>query len=279
MDAVGPKAIYVTAFGYLSLISFTWPHGFLPLISVQALPVVLLSLTAIFIVLLVILFVLFLPFSMLTDKEFLRGLLYNPMGAEDDEKYKDKNISIPVRQLFVDLRATHGWFVAVAGFASLALVLGFSFFCWFAVASEVSEPLMLIVWSPLIWVAYKSLAGLFSADSFEKSKLPIAGVGFFFIFIPSFMFGGTGGFGPGPNPLVRDALRLASIGGGISVVVDPASNEIAESLSSTARLLFYDGHKAWLKSCVVNDPHVWEVEISAIAFRTDETRGAGSCEK
>ena len=270
MEGVGGKTILVTIVGYLTLVSYTWPLGFLPLISIQSLPVVLLAFALILFLILIGLGLLFLPFTVLSDEKFIRQILYSSDPGEDlSEKYEAKPIRIPVSDLFRDVAKECGKIMAVWRSLQIVVVLGIVIYLWNILAKVSGLTPAHLVLTPLVWIAYRSLSGIFREAPIGELKLPLTGVIVFFVVVPALFFGKSSGFGFGPNPFVNAALQISALGGGVPVRIISTDDQSEIWSRLPLRLLFYDGSRAWLKVCEQEGTKIVQVEVDGLVYLKD----------
>ncbi|MDA1107341.1 MAG: hypothetical protein O2845_02955 [Proteobacteria bacterium] len=232
----------------------------------ESLPIVLVGFALILLLFLVWLGVLFAPFSWLIDEDMLRNMIYGASYEPLQEKDRNKDIKIPLRQLILDARSSVGVFGIIYNAVGLVIIFGICFFSWYKLADSLEQPLLLIIAAPLMWLAYRALAGLVSATSMRNAVLPLIGVLFFFLFAPVFPLSGEGGPKlPVPNPLVAKSLQMIGAGGGLYVILGGV-----DTATPPARgvLLFYDGTKAWYRPCAASSDTIAIASISFLQFST-----------
>lgn len=262
---IGIKSIFVTLAGYATLISYTWPQGFVPVVAVQSLPILLLGFALILLLILVFLGILFLPFWFHNNENEIRSLLYGDLAGELSPRLRKKRIKVPVGELLKDLFETHGIAEALYRFAPLLIGLAVSFYFWYQLSNSLEEKILIIPLAFAMWLAFKSLSGALSSKSFKQAKVYLLGIGLLFVLLPSCSF--THKNPPekslfAPNGLVRDALKITGLGGGISIRVEEMSTEVSEV--TAGKLLFSDGQTIWIKPCKRDD--IARVQIAAKAI-------------
>lgn len=260
---LGSKTLGITIAGYVALISYTWPQGFVPIVAVQSLPILLIGFVSVLLSALLILGLLFLPFWMYVNDEILREFLYGEAFGELPSKFKNKRIRIPLSQLIRDLRKTHGIPATIFQILSLLAPLPFCYIAWFGLSSLFDDRILILPVAFIMWLAFKSLTGALKAKSLEEANPCLLGILLFFVFLPSCsmlskkpqieqLFS--------PNGLVRDALKITGLGGGILVEVQTLrKGEPPESIRG--HLLFSDGQTIWIKPC--SDYSVTRIQVSA----------------
>ncbi|MFZ2303519.1 MAG: hypothetical protein WAV98_01860 [Minisyncoccia bacterium] len=261
----GIKSLFVTLAGYATLISYTWPQGFIPIVAVQSLPILLLGFALILLFILVFLGTLFLPFWFHSSEDEVRNLLYGNFSGDLSPRYKKKSIKVPIRKLLNDLWETHGIAATLYSFALLIIGLAVSIYFWYQLSSYLEERVLIIPLAYAMWLAFKSLSGALSSKSFKEAKVYLLGIGLLFVLLPSCSF--THKNPPAkslfaPNGLVRDALKITGLGGGISIRVEEMPTGASELV--IGHLIFSDGQTLWIKPCKRGD--VARVQIAARAI-------------
>lgn len=261
-DRFGRYTLITTVFGYAVLISYTWPQGFIPLVSIQSLPILLLGFGVAVVGIFLFLGLLFLPFIFITDHEFLRDLLYGRDFDELEGQFKGRPVDISALALLQDVAAKKGWAntIFVASRAIVVFIV-LPVLAWYFVALNTDNRLALIVLAPMMWFALRALVGLFKSRTVKDAATYLIGATLFFVILPT-------QFGPNlriqsttPNPVVRWALLRTGLGGGLPVLyhAEPTASELQGY--DYGELVFYDGEKAWLTSC---DSHIQLVNVVAI---------------
>lgn len=246
---IGIKSIFVTLAGYATLISYTWPQGFVPVVAVQSLPILLLGFSLILLLLLLFLGALFLPFWFHSNENRVRSLLYGL-----SPRYKKKPIKVPIGKLLRDLWETRGVIESLYSLIWLIIGLVISIYVWYSLSGFLEERILILPLAYAMWLAFKSLSGALSSKSFGEARIYLLGIGVLFVFLPSCSF--THKNPPSksffvPNSLVKDALRITGLGGGISIRVEDMPRGATEL--TTGHLIFSDGQTLWIKPCKSDD--------------------------
>lgn len=273
---IGTKTLWVTIAGYAALISYTWPQGFVPIVAVQSLPILLVGFVLVLLIALLILGLLFLPFWLYTNDSFLRDFLYGEPFGELLSKFKSKRIRIPLPQLMRDLRKTRGIPVTMFQILALFVPLPFCYIAWFGLSSLFDERILILLVAFIMWLAFNSLTGALKAKSLEEANPYLLGILLFFVLLPSCSMPNkkphTGQLFS-PNSLVRDALKITGLGGGISVEVQ-IQRKGEQSEFIRGHLLFSDGQTIWIKPCIDDGVARIQVSASVVKFYKQDT-----CEK
>lgn len=246
---IGIKSLFVTLTGYATLISYTWPQGFVPVVAVQSLPILLLGFALILLFVLIFLGVLFLPFWFHSNEDEVRSLLYGL-----SPRYKKKPIKVPIGQLLRDLWETRGVVESLYSLIFLIIGLAISIYAWYLLSSFLEERILILPLAYAMWLAFKSLSGALGSKSFKEAKIYLLGIGMLFVFLPSCSF--THKNPPAkslfaPNGLVKDALKITGLGGGISIRVEDMPKGVTEL--TIGQLIFSDGQTFWIKPCKSDD--------------------------
>lgn len=250
MSMLGTRALMVSLLGYACLLSFTWPHGLAPVVSLSSLPILLAGFSLVILTILIVLGLLFAPFSWLVDEEMLRDQLYGDPYGPTPERLKDKPIRIPLRALINDLRGEVGLSGLVFGGLSWLVVLGLCWYLWYLLAASLDNRAVLVALGPGLWYAYQSLISLLKADSVHRAVVPLLRTTFFFVLLPMLLTSSKwtdSAFVP--NVLVGYSLQNIGVGGGLAVEIDPLQGPIDRGDSRFGSLLFYDGDKVWYRPC------------------------------
>jgi hypothetical protein len=72
---IGSRTLVITLIGYLTLISYTWPQGFIPLVSVQSLPILLLGFVLLLTIVFIVLGIFFLPFWLYENQRLVEAVV------------------------------------------------------------------------------------------------------------------------------------------------------------------------------------------------------------
>jgi hypothetical protein len=198
-----------------------------------------------------------------TNDSILRDFLYGEPFGELPSKFKSKRIRIPVVQLMRDLRKTHGILVMTLQILPLLVPLPFCYVAWFGLSSLYDERILILPVAFVMWLAFKSLTGALKARTLEEANPYLLGILLFFVLLPSCSMPNKKpqtGLLFLPNSLVREALKITGLGGGISVEVQTQrQGKVSESIRG--HLLFSDGQTMWIKPCI--DDSVARIQVSA----------------
>lgn len=120
------KYVLIVVFGYAALISYTWPMGFVPLVSLASLPIVILGFVALAFFFFLFACFLLAPWTWLTDKEFVTGAIFNKTKLFDDvDSFGEScptRIDVPILSLISDAYSS-GSLYSLASFLLLAFGL------------------------------------------------------------------------------------------------------------------------------------------------------------
>lgn len=269
MENIGTRTLIIVVAGYAFLLSYTLPYGFVPLVSLQSLPLVLVGSALIVFAMYIFLCFLFLPFIFFT-KEYVIKLIEDEFGSsfieitgsreltlENIEKFI-KNFPILMRILALS------WVVLLIAFILLA-----SFFAWYFLSRgfQYNKLTLILIAYFYLWPTFKTLSGLLKARSLITAIYPAIGCAFFIILLPSLLFSPPKGyFGSGPNIIVKSVLRVVNAGAEIAIDVN-GSNAEGSNIPS-GRLVFFDGHSAWYIPCN-NEKSMIQSQVTSIQFYKD----------
>lgn len=260
---LGTKTLYITLIGYATLISYTGPMGFIPVVAVQSLPILLVGFSLVLIMVFIGLGVLFLPFWFYTEKNIRRYLIYQGI-----EEYKNKPINVPIGNLFINQAKKLRLLVIPFFILNLSIPLLFCFFVWYSLSLGLENRIVLAPLAIAMYVGFRSLVGAAKAKSIKESARYLAGIGIVFILLPSLSLPPANKQISSlfvPNSLVEDALRITALGGGISVKAEKSSEQrVTQPI--TGHLLFYDGQTMWLTPCGVSDVIRMQLEVKYVAY-------------
>ena len=271
---LGSKLFLISIIGYAILLSYTWPLGFAPIVSLQSLPVVLLGFALELILFQIFLGILIAPFSWLTNKELLQQLFNVGNGTQSKNKRANRiSIDLPFLGLLKESIKVNGYILTMQTCLGLAAMLAFSIFAWYSIARNVTEPIILIPGFICFYWAYKSLAGLLFAKTKRDAVFPILGTTLIFIIIPTILLGSRTrpfGIGIGPNSIAQTALQIIGAGGEIPVVINPNSSDTSPNNKNdefdSGKLIFFDGHRAWYIPCNSWDGSIMMRNVSSMYF-------------
>lgn len=255
MDHFGNKAFMLTVLSYGILVSYTLPQGFVPIISLQALPILLLGFLVYLLAIYVFLTALFLPFIAYKSnfyQDLIKDTLYGEPFEPLEEKYKEKNIGIGLRELYKDLLKENGGkfgflffiFCIAIPFIQINVPTYISILAWYYLANVVN-PKTLVFASVFFYAAYYALNKFFWIGPIEEKKLPAAILIFMFVIFPILPTESSKNmnFHLQPNSIVRFVLKKTNIGGGeLAELHDSDSSKFGE-------LVFFDSSTAWYLSC------------------------------
>lgn len=267
---IGEKTLWTSLAGYATLASYTWPQGFIPIVTFQSLPILLLGFAFILLIVLLFLGILFLPFWYFTNESRLRKGLYGSMEGVLPRKFRGKQIDIPVTQLLRDMYRQFGGLDLVLRFLPYFIGMAICFYSWFAFSSVFENRILLIPIVPILWIGFKSLSGVLGAKSFSHISPYLIGILMVFIILPSIPFAESS---PKKyftqNFLVRDALRVTGLGGGISVQTQHY-NENGNPEVIRGKLLFSDGKIMWIKPCSMGRVTRVQLPADVVSYHEDD---------
>lgn len=270
IENLGKHTVTLTLLGYVILLSYTWPHGFVPLVAVQSLPILILGFLSIMLLALIFLGILFIPFWYLNNESHLREAIYGNRFDDLKEEFRNKPIKIPINDLIKDISKNKKISILPFFILETIFILGVCFYFWYALSLSLPEPSYLI-FIPLLWPAFRSLVGLLKSKTRNETIFYVLGVLFFFIIIPTLPDNGKKAFLP--NILAQKALSITSIGGEIPVRIYPSGKDT----ELNGNLIFYDGNKAWLRQCDRNDTETIQmVHVESLFYLNNDKT---SCNK
>ena len=264
--SVGTLALSVTILGYAALLSYTWPFGFAPVVEIQALPIVLTGFALVLLLVFLLLGILFCPIWLWRPNILRENLFkYSAPGTADNGSLDPEKLGI-AEFLKAAYRGS-SWFEASITLIAHLLFTGLGILAWYGIASQMTEPVLLILGIGPMAFAFILLQKLIAARTMQQAIGPIAGVTILFLVLPTIFVSSSTqplGFGLGPNIFVRTALQFVGAGGEIPVEVNPISADSQGQGNTAGALIFFDGRRAWYAPCGAPDGEILQVDVSSL---------------
>ena len=259
-------SIFSILYGYMVLLSYTMPFGFVPVASIESLPLLLFGFLFMSLLFIIFSFLLGWPVGFV----FLRKELYELLQLKGN---KEDVVFMGVLWLAAFIL----WLIIFYFFPSLFVIVLISIVaCKFRNPSVFVGSAVLMTWLIVFLVEFDEfplkelflLAWAFFVfflvllpylPNFKRGKRGDKFISFFmlsiilFIIVPVIPSYGSKGFTP--NPFVKEGLAIIGIGG--ERIVSILSSQKGDV--TKGKLLFYDGRKAWVKECVL------ESDVSKLA--------------
>jgi hypothetical protein len=149
-------------------------------------------------------------------------------------------------------------------FMSLVLCVP-AFAAWYAISAAISfNRLVLVLGSPVLYLAYRSFGWLMRARTVKDGIEPFSIILCTVVLLPTISFEDPKQywFKFVPNPIVRQALEWAGLGGELSVQVrgEDVGNPTA------GHLIFFDGTRAWVRPCTSEAGAIIQTSTIALSY-------------
>jgi hypothetical protein len=256
---VGQSITFTILIGYATLISYTWPHGFLPLVAIEALPVLILSFIPCVIAVWLLVSFLFYPIALASSARYWAGALNAGLAYAEDEAVRpvaQRIASQSFQRTYAEASSTSAFSITPRWVAFAVNVLPTLIVClpayagWYVVSAEiaVNRLAFAVLVVPILYLSYKCFGWLVKANSVKDGIGPFAAILFTVVLLPTISFQKPKEywFKFVPNPIVRQALEWAGLGGELPVRLTGGNS----SESSDGYLIFFDGTRAWLRPCL-----------------------------
>lgn len=274
---LGQSLAFTMIIGYATLISYTWPHGFLPLVAIEALPVLVLSFIPCVIAVWLALLLLFYPIVLLGSPQLWANQLHAGLAYSDD----DDAVKAAVRYVAsLSFKKSYAQ-VLTPAFSTIPrwvefgmMVLPPVFLClpafaaWYAISSEISINRLVLagIVVPVLFLAFLSFGQLVGAKSVKDAISPFVIIMLVVVLLPTVSFGQPKRywFKFAPNPIVKQALEWAGLGGQLPVRL--TVHDLADGTSVDGYLIFFDGVRAWLRPCGTDAGVVMQASTVALTY-------------
>ena len=239
---------FVSVYGYFVLISYTWPLGFVPIVSIESLPILLLGFAVECLLVLGIGLFLVAPYYILKNKLIIYAFVMDIKGVFDDrniQRFKKISIIKLIKKVWSKLGLVGLWYYLFGYVVIIFLSLFVIFF--FILRFGFSIDLMFSILFFVV-VFYLSVKVLGKSDV-RTAVFPFVLLSAITVVIPSmypslFRFIDEPYSKYGSNPLIGESLRLVGLGGGVKVNVN--SGVSGSTPLVKGELIFSDGKNAWL---------------------------------
>lgn len=255
--------------GYAALASYTWPMGFVPVVSLEALPILLAGVLYLVFLTFGICAVLSAPFLIARSNFLYIGSSIRDLNFSDLDKEQFIEIlnKTPIRLLFKKYcrsKQDRRWLVfGMFQASSIVLIccLPWALFSWIA-----HSLLMILFAVPLTYILFKIFVSTYRKERIIDAMPGLIFLFFAFIVYPIYfpIFSDSNLY-PAPNVLVAGALKLTGLGGGRYATT--ISMDDSGQITVVGRLQFFDGTKAWMSPCDSENGTVVQVVPTELIFQ------------
>lgn len=247
--------ILVTLIGYSLLTSYTWPLGFIPIVSIEAFPILLVGFFLSFLFYSAYTLSLWYPIYIYLNQSERYEFIFD----KNKQESKNKTLRINVKDLYLDCRTNTDKYMLTWNLLAEFIMIGLSVGVWYATFAFLpfTEALTMIAWTIFIYLSFFSFMLSVQTGS-TKIFAYVMFVLTFLVFpllVPNF-----NGDDVTANRLVKSGLEVVSLGGSIPVEI----TSVQQGARLSGELLFYDGSKAWIKTC--NSENIIEVKVVQLTY-------------